>query len=146
MPKGRLTRLQRNHCRRLRAGGWRHFRCKPPKQDCPSGVCALCEKEQPTFEHAALRCPVMAKEREVLLEIVRRWQPRCGPHLAEWLMQNPPDRRGLAALCGIVSPAPGVAALPPPDRVKLACELAAASADLSRAYMQRANVSGAPFF
>ena len=60
-------------------------------------------------------------------------------------MARPPDRRGLAALCGIVSPAPGTASMPLPERWQLACELAAVGADLASAYVLRANATGAPY-
>ena len=109
-------------------------------------VCALCGREPPTFEHAALRCGAMAAERAAVEDVLYRWQPRVGPEIALWLMAQPPDRRGLAALCGIVSPVPGTADLPLPERWKLACELAAVGADLALSYVQRANATGAPCF
>ena len=88
----------------------------------------------------------MASERAAVEQVLYRWQPRVGPEIAQWLMMQPPDRRGLAALCGIVSPAPGTATLPMPERWKFACELAVVGANLAMAYVQRANATGAQFF
>ena len=78
----------------------------------------------------------------MLQGIVSKWQPRTGPDLAMWLTHNPPDKRGLAALCGIVSHMPGVTKLPIHDRFRLSTELAAAGADLALAYVEKANAAG----
>ena len=117
-----------------------------PPTDGAEFVCVLCGRESPTFAHAALRCPAMVLERWYVSAAVHRWQPRVGPDIAQWMATEPPDRRGLAALCGIVQRPPGTAALPPPQRCRMACELAAASADLARAYVSLANASGARAF
>ena len=70
--RGRLSPPQRQYCRRLRAGGWRHFRCShtSPHNDEAVAMCALCGREPPTFAHAALRCGAMVAERVAVEEAV----------------------------------------------------------------------------
>ena len=84
--RGHSSLGYRQHCRRLRGGGWRHFRCKAPARPSADSRCALCGKETPSFAHAALEQAAYAG----LEEKTRR---SLHGQAAAWLLQESPPEK-----------------------------------------------------